>query len=62
MNVATRLESIAMPGGVIISQSVRDQIGNRLDLAFEDCGEQNLKNIEKPVRVYNVLLDEADPP
>jgi adenylate cyclase len=63
VNVAVRLESIAEPGGIAVSQSVRDQVGNRLDVTFEDCGEQNLRNIEKPVRVYNVLLEqlEAEP-
>jgi adenylate cyclase len=58
VNVAVRLESIAEPGGVTISQSVREHVGNRLAVQFQDRGEQNLKNIEKPVRVYNVLLDE----
>lgn len=56
VNVAARLESIAPRGGIAISQSVRDQVGNRLDLTFEDLGEQTLKNIEKPVRVYSVTL------
>src|SRR5438874_7109401 len=56
VNVAARLESIAKPGGIAISGSVRDHVGNRLDLAFEDMGEQTLKNIERPVRVYSVAL------
>ena len=56
VNVAARLESIAKPGGITISGSVRDHVGNRLDLAFEDLGEQTLKNIERPVRVYSVAL------
>jgi adenylate cyclase len=56
VNVAARLESIATPGGVMISGSVRDHIGNRLDLAFEDMGEQTLKNIERPIHVYHVHL------
>src|SRR6266404_5453010 len=43
------------------SSSVRDNVGNRLELAFEDMGEQALKNIERPVRVYNVSLG-AQPP
>jgi adenylate cyclase len=59
VNVATRLESIAEPGGISVSHSVRDQVGNRLDLVFEDKGEQSLKNIAKPVRVYNVALENA---
>jgi adenylate cyclase len=57
VNVAARLESIAKPGGITISGSVRDHVGNRLDLTFEDLGEQTLKNIERPIRVYSVSLD-----
>src|SRR6266403_1263754 len=57
VNVAARLESIATPGGITSSGPVRDHLGNRLDLAFEDMGEQTLKNIERPVRVYRVCLD-----
>ena len=60
VNVAARLESVAAPGGIAVTQSVRDQVGNRLDLIFEDRGEQQLKNIEKPVRVYHVLLEEPE--
>src|SRR5262245_23544313 len=56
VNIAARIESIAQPGGVAVSGSVRDNIGNRLDLVFEDTGEQNLKNIDRPVRVFNVDL------
>ncbi|MFN2508078.1 MAG: tetratricopeptide repeat protein [Chthoniobacterales bacterium] len=59
VNVAARLESIASPGGITISGSVRDHVGNRLDLAFEDMGEQTLKNIDRPVRVYSVSLGQA---
>lgn len=59
VNVAARLEAIAQPGGITISQSVRDHVGHRLELAFEDGGEQNLKNIDRPVRVYRVVLEEA---
>src|SRR6266850_4414983 len=58
VNVAARLESIAKPGGIMISGSVRDHVGNRLDLTFEDMGEQTLKNIERPVRVYSVALSD----
>jgi class 3 adenylate cyclase/DNA-binding CsgD family transcriptional regulator len=56
VNLAARLESIARPGGISVSASVREHIGNRLDIAFEDTGEQVLKNIERPVRVYRVTL------
>ncbi len=62
VNVAARLESIAQPGGVTISGSVRDHVGNRLDLEFEDLGEQTLKNIEKPVRAYSVSLGSPEIP
>jgi adenylate cyclase len=61
VNVAARLESIAQPGGITVSGSVRDHVGNRLDLDFEDLGEQTLKNIEKPVRAYNVYLSSPTP-
>jgi adenylate cyclase len=57
VNVAVRLEGIAEPGGICISQAVRDHVGNRLTLQFEDRGQHNLKNIERPIRVYNVLVE-----
>src|SRR5881398_520806 len=60
VNVASRLESVADPGGITVSQAVRDHVGNRLDLAFEDRGEEKLKNVDKPVRVYDVVLDDVD--
>jgi len=59
VNVAARVESIAPPGGIALSQAVRDHVGKRLDLVFEDMGERRLKNIERPIRVYNVSLDPA---
>jgi len=54
VNVAARLEGIAEPGGICVSATVRDHIGDRLDLAFEDMGEQALKNIARPLRVYRI--------
>jgi len=57
VNVASRLESIAPVGGIAVSQSVRDHVGKRVGLTFEDMGERRLKNIEAPVRVYNIALD-----
>src|SRR5213078_4286841 len=56
VNVAARLESIAPVGGITVSQSVRDHVGKRLDLIFEDMGERRLKNIERPIRVYSISL------
>src|SRR6478672_4783847 len=60
VNVAARLESIAPIGGIAVSQSVRDHVGKRLDLAFEDMGERRLKNIEAPIRVYSILRPSGD--
>ncbi len=58
VNVAARLQTLAEPGGICLSGAVRDQIGNRLDdLAFEDLGEQNVKNIARPIRMYHVKLE-----
>jgi len=56
VNVAARLEGIAEPGGICVSGTVRDHIGDRLDLAFDDLGDQALKNIARPLRVYRVRL------
>jgi adenylate cyclase len=57
VNVAARLESIAPVGGITVSQSVCDHVGNRLGLTFENMGERRLKNIERPIRVYSISLD-----
>jgi adenylate cyclase len=54
VNVAARLEALAEPGGICVSRVVRDQVRDRLDYAFEDLGEQQVKNISRPVRVYRV--------
>ena len=54
VNVAARLEALAEPGGICISRVVRDQARDRLDYIFEDLGEQAVKNIARPVRVYRV--------
>jgi adenylate cyclase len=56
VNIAARLEAIAAPGGIAVSAAVRDHIGNRLGFVFEDMGEQRLRNIDRPVRVYSVGL------
>jgi TolB-like protein/class 3 adenylate cyclase/Tfp pilus assembly protein PilF len=52
VNVAARLEALAEPGGICISRMVRDQIRDKVPYAFEDLGEQSVKNIARPVRVY----------
>lgn len=56
VNIAARLEGIAQPGGVCISDDAFRQVRGKLDVAFEDGGEQALKNIERPVRVYWVQV------
>jgi TolB-like protein/Flp pilus assembly protein TadD len=52
VNIAARVEALAAPGGICISGTVRDHIGDRLPYAFDDIGEQQVKNIARPVRVY----------
>ena len=54
INIAVRLEGIADPGGILISEKVYSEVEGKLDVGFEDRGEQQLKNISKPVRAYTV--------
>ncbi len=62
VNVAARLQGLAEPGGICISQAVHGAVGRRLPLAYQDIGMQQVKNIAEPVHVYRVLLDpEAAP-
>src|SRR6185295_15337964 len=56
VNVAARLEAIARPGGICVSESVYAQARDRLSLDFVDLGEHKLKNIARPVRAYRVPL------
>jgi TolB-like protein/class 3 adenylate cyclase len=56
VNVAARLESLADPGGICVSARVQEDVAGRLDITFDDIGEQSLKNIARPVRVYRVRL------
>jgi adenylate cyclase len=68
VNVAARLEALAEPGGICVSRVVRDQVRDRLPYAFEDMGEQSVKNIARPIRVYalsavaGAALPKADEP
>jgi len=57
VNVAARIESLADAGGICISRSTYDQIKGKIDLETEYLGEQKVKNINEPVRVYRVLMD-----
>jgi adenylate cyclase len=54
INIAVRLEGLADPGGILISEKVYLEVETKLDFAFEDRGEQQLKNISKPVRTFAV--------
>ena len=57
VNVAARLEGIADPGGICVSGRVEEDVRGKLDLALDDIGEQQLKNIERPVRVYRIRME-----
>ncbi len=61
VNVAARLEGLAEPGGICVSARVQEDAAGRLDLMFDDMGEQALKNIARPVRVYRVRATGATP-
>jgi adenylate cyclase len=61
VNVAARLESAAEPGGICISAAVRDQVGDRLEVGYEDMGEQHVKNISRPIRMFKVLISGQSP-
>src|SRR5216684_4604257 len=54
INIAVRLEGIADPGGILMSEKVYSEVEGKLDVGFEDRGEQQLKNISKPIRAYAV--------
>ena len=57
VNIAARLEGIAEPGGICISSSAYDQVRGKVGVEFADLGEQNLKNIARPVRAYALVLN-----
>src|SRR5712691_1838661 len=54
VNIAARLEALAEPGGVLVSQTVHEQVRDKLPFTFEDLGEQQAKNIARPLRVYRL--------
>ena len=60
VNVAARIEGLALPGGICLSGSARDQIEHLTDIVFADMGETQVKNIERPIRVYRVIDGETD--
>ncbi len=57
VNVAARLEGLAEPGGICVSGRVQEDTQGKLEITFEDAGQQQLKNIARPVQVYQVRLD-----
>jgi len=61
VNVAARLETLADPGGIMVSSIVHDQVRDKLSFGFEDMGEQIVKNIPRPVSVHRVHLTEVSP-
>jgi TolB-like protein/Tfp pilus assembly protein PilF len=62
VNIAVRIEALAQTNGICVSQVVRDQVRDKLDLSFIDMGEQQLKNISRPVRVFRVAASGAGQP
>jgi TolB-like protein/class 3 adenylate cyclase/cytochrome c-type biogenesis protein CcmH/NrfG len=59
VNVASRIEGLADPGGVCISRNAHDHVKGKLELGFENLGEYEVKNIKEPVRIYRVMLESA---
>ena len=59
VNIAARLEALAEPGAICVSRVVHDQVRDKLDIAFEDRGEQQLKNIARPLHVYQIPIAAA---
>jgi adenylate cyclase len=57
VDIGSRMESLAQPGGINISRAVRDQVRDRLQIAFEDLGEHEVKNVPRPVRAFRIVLD-----
>jgi adenylate cyclase len=62
VNIAARLETISEPGGISVSEEVWRLVERKVPARFVDCGEQRLKNIARPVRVYRVAAEGAEPP
>jgi adenylate cyclase len=60
VNIAARLEQAAEPGGIMVSQGVREQLANKLDATFEDAGEPQLKNISRSVRAFRIALGSTE--
>ena len=59
VNIAARLEGIAEPGGICVSDDAQRQIRGKIELAFDDMGPQSLKNIAEPMRVWRLQIDKS---
>jgi adenylate cyclase len=57
VNVAARLEALAQPGGICVSHTVREHVQDRVEYGFDDLGEQHVKNIARPLRVFRLVFD-----
>jgi adenylate cyclase len=57
VDIGSRMESLAEPGGINVSRAVRDQVRDRLPIAFEDLGEHEVKNVARPVRAFRIVID-----
>src|SRR5450631_4912704 len=62
VNIAVRLEGIAQPGGISISDDAHRQIRGKVDVTFEDTGSQSLKNIAEPMRVWRIEINSPTTP
>jgi adenylate cyclase len=62
VNIAARLEALAEPGGICVSGRVQEDVDGRLDVSFKDSGEQQLKNIARPIRTYRIHFDRSAAP
>lgn len=62
VNLAARLQALAEPGGVLVSAKVHDEVAGRIGHDFVDCGEQQVKNIARPVRAFRLVLPDAPAP
>src|SRR5262249_28852894 len=59
VNIAARLQTLATPGSICVSEAVYQQVYKKLDLAFEDMGVQDLRNIEHPICLYRVIAPQT---
>jgi hypothetical protein len=62
VNIAARLEALAEPGGICISSAAHEQVRDKLDFSFEDMGEQQVKNIARPVRTHRIVVGSTAQP